>query len=200
MIFLSIRNLNKIYNANTKKECHALKDVNLEFHDKGLIFVIGKSGSGKSTLLNIVGGLDSLTSGDIIYKDVYYSKFKTNDFDDLRKNEMGFIFQDFCLIDNLTVFDNVKAQTILFGDEITDEEIIKMIEDVGLQGFENKLCKELSAGQRQRVAIARAMIKKPSILLCDEPTGNLDYQTSKQILELIRKVSSKTLVLFLYSN
>ena len=200
MIFLSIRNLNKIYNENTKKECHALKDINLEFHDKGLIFVIGKSGSGKSTLLNIVGGLDSLTSGDIIYKDVPYSEFNTTDFDDLRKNEMGFIFQDFCLIDDLTVFDNIKSQTILFGNEIKDEEIIKMIEDVGLSGFENKLCKELSAGQRQRVAIARAMIKKPSILLCDEPTGNLDYQTSKQILELIRKFSSKTLVLLISHN
>ena len=199
MSFLEIKNLTKIY-PKSEHLPPALNDVSLKIEDKGLVFVIGKSGSGKSTFLNLIGGLDAITRGDIVLKDRFYSSYKEKDFNNLRKNEIGFVFQDFSLIDNLSVFENIKLAATI-KDEIVDKDKIRdAIEEVGLKGYENHLTKNLSAGQRQRVAIARAIIKAPEILLCDEPTGNLDFVTSHEILEIIKKISQKSLVILVSHN
>lgn len=199
MSYIEIKNLTKIY---PKSENHlpALNDVSLSINNIGLVFITGKSGSGKSTLLNLIGGLDSPTSGDIIIKGRSYSSFKEDDFNNLRRNEVGFVFQDFSLVDNLSVFDNIKLASTI-KDEIVDKnKVYDAIKEVGLEGYENHLTKDLSAGQRQRVAIARAIIKSPEVLLCDEPTGNLDFVTSHEILNIIKKISKKSLVILVSHN
>ena len=199
MSFLKIDHLTKIY-PKSEHLPPALNDISLNIEDRGLVFVIGKSGSGKSTFLNLIGGLDSITSGDIFLKDRKYSSYKEKDFNNLRQNEIGFVFQDFSLIDNLSVFENIKLAATI-KDEIVDKDKVRAaIEEVGLKGYENHLTKNLSAGQRQRVAIARAIIKAPEILLCDEPTGNLDFVTSHEILDIIRKISKKSLVILVSHN
>ena len=199
MSFLRIEKLGKIY-PKSENLPPALDDINIEINNRGLVFIVGKSGSGKSTLLNLIGGLDAPTSGTIYIKDKAYSSFKEEDFDLLRRNEVGFIFQDFCLIDNLDVYENVKL-ALSIQNKIEDKDaILKAIEDVGLKGYEKHLGKELSAGQRQRVAIARAIVKSPEILLCDEPTGNLDFVTSHEVLQILQSLSKKSLVIIVSHN
>ena len=193
---IEIKNLTKIYRTNKYDEVVALNDVNLTLPNNGLVFILGKSGSGKSTLLNVLGMLDEITSGDILFNGVSISKFK----EDLYRNEyVGFIFQDYSLIENLTVKENIELPLLLKGEEDNGRvsEVLKLID---LEGFENRKISTLSAGQKQRVAIARGYIKKPKILLCDEPTGNLDSVTSSQILDLLKTLSKDTLVVVVSHN
>ena len=200
MAFLSIKNLTKIYHSKNGEDVHALKDINLSFPTKGLVFIVGKSGSGKSTLLNIVGGLDEATSGDVVYQDRPYSEYSHHDFNLLRKYGVGFIFQDFSLVDHLTVYDNLNLALTIRDEELSRDEASAVLREVGLRGYEDRRATELSAGQKQRVAIARAIVKKPKILLCDEPTGNLDFTTSQEVLHFLKNISQNSLVIIVSHN
>lgn len=191
-------NVTKTYKrGKIKKE--ALHSVSLTLPSKGLVFIIGKSGSGKSTLLNILSGLDSFTSGEIYYNDFAYKKKNTKKFDKLHAYEFGFVFQDYCLIEELSVKDNIALGTLKNSSECK-REINNLLELVGLKKYGNKLAKELSGGEKQRIALARALIKKPNVVFCDEPTGNLDMISSEKVLKVLKKVSKNALIIVVTHN
>lgn len=198
---IELKNLTKIYRSNNKKKAKvkAINDVSLMFPSKGLIFIVGKSGSGKSTLLNMIGTLDDISSGDIVVDGHEFSKMKEKDFQEYRSSYLGFIFQDFLLLEEFTVYENVEL-ALNISSESNHKQIMDILTKVGLKDMETKFPSELSGGQRQRVAIARALIKNPKMILCDEPTGNLDYKTSKQILDILKKQSEDKLVLIVSHN
>ena len=196
---IDITALNKIYKSKKRKHCHALKDVNLTLPDAGLVFVLGKSGSGKSTLLNLIGGLDNLSGGRIEVDGNDLSRFKERDFCNYRNTHIGFIFQDYHLIDELTVYENIVFSLNL--RRIEDEGLVKAaLERVGLAGYEERYPTELSGGEQQRVAIARAIVKRPRIILADEPTGNLDTHTATSIVELLKELARDCLILIVSHN
>ncbi|MBR2874810.1 MAG: ATP-binding cassette domain-containing protein, partial [Clostridia bacterium] len=174
---LEIRHLNKTYKSENGKNVKALKDVNLSFGDSGLVFILGKSGSGKSTFLNVVGGLDSFDSGEIVIDGKSSATFSRSDFDSYRNTYLGFIFQEFNVLDNFTVAKNIMLALQLQQKPATDKEVEDILKLVDLEGYGKRHPYELSGGQKQRVAIARALIKSPSIILADEPTGALDDNT-----------------------
>ena len=176
---LEVSHLTKIYKTKGGTPVKALNDVSLKFPETGMVFLLGKSGSGKSTLLNMIGTLDDITSGDLIVDGYNVAEFTPVEQQEYKSCYLGFIFQSFVLLDEFTVYENVKLALDIVGSE-EEERVTKAIKDVGLEGMENKFPNELSGGQRQRVAIARALVKKPGMLLCDEPTGNLDFKTSKK--------------------
>lgn len=197
---IKVEHLTKIYRSSSKQSCKALDDVSFQLPNKGMVFVVGKSGSGKSTLLNILGGLDYATSGEIFIDDIKFSEMNGKDsFDKFRNSYMGFVFQDYYLLEMLTVFENVKFALDL-QHQIDDERVYNTLKVVGLEGFEQRYPKELSGGQQQRVAIARALVKNPSLILADEPTGNLDEATSIQILEILKELSKESLVVIVSHN
>lgn len=196
---IEIAHLNKIYKSKKRKKCHALKDINLTLPDNGLVFVLGKSGSGKSTLLNLIGGLDNITSGSITVDGNNLSKFREKAFCNYRNTHIGFIFQDYHLIDELTVYDNIALSLNL--RRIKDKEAVsKALAKVDLAGYEDRYPTELSGGEQQRVAIARAIVKKPRIILADEPTGNLDTNTATAIVTLLKELSKECLILIVSHN
>ena len=194
---LNIKSLVKLYKKNrtNKQDVYALNKVDLSFAKNELVFIVGKSGSGKSTLLNIIGSLDKPTSGEVYFYNKPYSKMKGKDIDALRQN-IAFIFQDFALIEEFNVFDNIK----MARSDVSDNEVLEALEKVELSGFENRKINTLSAGQKQRVSIARAIVKKPKVILCDEPTGNLDFITSQAILKCLKNISKDVLVLLVSHN
>lgn len=196
---IKLSKLTKTYKSKNKTFCNALDEISFVLPDKGFVFIIGKSGSGKSTLLNMIGGLDSKTSGDIIVDDKYITNFKTSEYDNYRNDYVGFIFQDFHLIDDLTIFENINLALSLQGIK-DDESIIEALKKVDLEGYQDRFPKELSGGQKQRVAIARAIVKNPKIILADEPTGNLDKVTTTQILDLLKELSKEILVCIVSHN
>ena len=160
-----------------------------------MVFVVGKSGCGKSTLLNILGGLDKPTSGEVIFEGKKVCYDKEEYLDEYRKNHIGFVFQDHLLVDDLTVKENVKNVIDLQGKNVSDDEILSVLKSVGIDDIADKLPNTLSGGQRQRVAIARALIKKPSVILADEPTGNLDSESGKIVFDILKEISKTTLVI-----
>lgn len=197
---IEIKKLTKIYKSSSRQSCKALDDISFKLPNKGMVFVVGKSGSGKSTLLNLLGGLDNATSGEIFIDNIKFSEMGGKEsFDKFRNSYMGFVFQDYYLIDMLTVFENVKFALDL-QHQIDDEKVYQTLKIVGLEGFENRYPKELSGGQQQRVAIARALVKNPSLILADEPTGNLDEVTSIQILDILKTLSKNSLVVIVSHN
>ncbi len=196
---IELRNVTKVYNKNKRKECVALKGLSFTLPDKGMVFILGKSGCGKSTLLNLLGGLDSATEGSIIVDGNELSSIATLDGDFFRSSYAGFVFQDFCLLDRLTVAQNVRLSLDLLG--IPDNgEVAKRLSDVEIEEHADKYPRELSGGQCQRVAIARALVKSPRLILADEPTGNLDSKTAKQVLDILKELSRKRLVLIVSHN
>lgn len=196
---IKVENLTKVYKSKKKDKCVALNNVSFTLDEQGFVFIIGKSGSGKTTLLGLIGGLDNITSGDVFINGNAFSKFKNKDYVYYRNEMIGYVFQDFHLIDELTVSENIalslELQKIKPQDEIT-----KALFNVGLSGYENRYPKELSGGEKQRVAIARALVKNPKIILADEPTGNLDTKTTTQILSLLKELSKDRLVLMVSHN
>ena len=194
-----ITSLNKIYKSKKRKTCHALKNINLTLPDTGLVFVLGKSGSGKSTLLNLIGGLDNISSGSIEVDGNDLSCFSESSFCDYRNSHVGFIFQDYHLIDELTVYENIVLSLNLRRME--DKELVSgALAKVDLAGYEDRYPTELSGGEQQRVAIARAIVKTPRIILADEPTGNLDTYTARTIVELLKDLSRDCLILIVSHN
>ena len=194
---IQIINLTKIYKSKNKIECKALDNINLTLPDKGLIFIVGKSGSGKSTLLNMISGLDNITNGEIISDGNYLSKMTKDDFDKYLSTYIGFVFQDYRLIDDLTIKQNIELALNIAGEK---GDIDAYLSAVDLKGYENRFPKELSGGQKQRVAIVRALIKKPEVILADEPTGNLDAKTTIQVLNILKEISKEKLVIVVSHN
>lgn len=190
---LQVINLSKVYKSKGKHECLALDNVSFNLPSKGMVFIVGKSGSGKSTLLNMLSGLDKITAGEIIAKGNKFSQFSERDYDNYRNSFVGFVFQDFCLMEGLTVEENVKLSLDLQSNT-NENSVLTTLKQVGLNGYESRFPRELSGGQKQRVAIARALVKNPDIILADEPTGNLDSVTSVQVLNLFKKLSKNKLV------
>lgn len=192
---LKIKGLDKIYKSKKGEEVKALTQVNLEFPEKGMIFILGKSGSGKSTLLNILGGLDNYDAGEIIINGKSSKDFKQADLDSYRNTYLGFIFQEFNLLDNFSVFDNIGIALELQHEKPSTDKINDVLKKVDLEGLGNRKPNELSGGQRQRVAIARTLIKNPKIILADEPTGSLDSETGISILKTLKELSKDKLVI-----
>ena len=196
---IKITSLCKVYRSKKLKRCYALNGIDLTLPDAGLVFVLGKSGSGKSTLLNLIGGLDKITSGTIEVDGNDISNISERRMCNYRNSHVGFIFQDYHLIEELTVYDNILLSLNLrrmkdYGD------VSQALARVGLAGYENRYPSELSGGERQRVAIARAIVKEPRIILADEPTGNLDPQTATSIIALLRELSKNHLILVVSHN
>ena len=192
---LELKNINKTYTAKKTNSTEALKNININFNNTGLVFILGKSGCGKSTLLNILGGLDTPTSGEIIFKGKSLNSFKSKDYDSYRNTSIGFVFQEYNLIEKYNVFDNVAFALKLQNDKIDENLVFNVLEKVGLKEFAKRNINELSGGQKQRVAIARALVKNPSIILADEPTGNLDSESSKMIFDILKSLSLERLVI-----
>ena len=192
---LEIRNVTKVYRSKTGEEVRALDNVSINFPESGMVFILGKSGSGKSTLLNVMGGLDSYDSGEFIIKGKSSNDFAGSDFDAYRNTFIGFIFQEYNVLDDFTVGANIGLALELQGKKATEEKINAILSSVDLLNYANRKPNELSGGQKQRVAIARALVKEPQIIMADEPTGALDSNTGKQIFDTLKELSKTKLVL-----
>ena len=192
---LETKNLVKVYKPKKGVPVKALDGVSLKFPDTGMVFLLGKSGSGKSTLLNVLGGLDNYNSGEIVIKEVSSKKFKQSHFDSYRNTYVGFIFQEYNILEEFTVGANIALALELQGKKATDAVINEILEQVDLQGYGSRRPNELSGGQKQRVAIARALVKNPKIIMADEPTGALDSRTGKQVFDTLKKLSQTKLVI-----
>ncbi len=194
---LEVKNLSKIYKATVKNgvETKALDNVSLTFPEKGMVFLLGKSGSGKSTLLNVCGGLDSPTSGEIIVKGKSSKTFSQSDFDSYRNTFIGFIFQEYNILNEFSVEDNIALALELQGKPKDKKVIAELLKEVDLEGFARRKPNTLSGGQKQRIAIARALVKSPEIIMADEPTGALDSATGKQVFDTLKKLSADKLVI-----
>lgn len=180
-----VRGVSKIYQMG-EVEVHALRAVDLDLYEGELTVLLGASGSGKSTLLNIIGGLDVPTSGEVIFRDHNLTKADDAALTEYRRDHVGFVFQFYNLIPSLTALENVQLITEIAAHPMRAEDALEM---VGLKERLNHFPAQLSGGEQQRVAIARAVAKQPDVLLCDEPTGALDYKTGKIVLEVIEKVN-----------
>ncbi|NLG82431.1 MAG: ATP-binding cassette domain-containing protein [Bacilli bacterium] len=180
----------------------ALKDINLDFKDDHFVCILGKSGSGKTTLLNIIGGLDNPSSGHMVINGELTTKFTTTQWDYFRNYKIGFIFQNFSLIEHLTVLDNVKLAIKLQGikEQEAKERALAMLEKVHILAQAHKLPSQLSGGERQRVAIARALVNNPEVILADEPTGNLDKKNANEVLKILKEISEEKLVIMVTHN
>ena len=192
---LEIRGVTKIYRSKTGEEVKALDNVSINFPEQGMVFILGKSGSGKSTLLNVMGGLDSYDSGEFIIKGKSSNDFQGSDFDAYRNTFIGFIFQEYNVLDDFTVGANIGLALELQGKKATEEKINEILASVDLLNYAHRKPNELSGGQKQRVAIARALVKEPQIIMADEPTGALDSNTGKQIFDTLKELSKTELVL-----
>lgn len=192
---LETKNLKKVYKTKKGVSVNALNGVSIKFPEKGLVFLLGKSGSGKSTLLNLLGGLDKYDEGEIIIKGVSSKDFNQSHFDSYRNTYVGFIFQEYNVLEEFTVGANIALAIELQGRKASDEEINSILTKVDLEGYGDRKPNELSGGQKQRVAIARALVKNPQIIMADEPTGALDSKTGKQVLDTLKKLSEEKLVI-----
>ena len=187
MAKISVEHLSKIYNKGKENEVVALNDVSFEAEEGEFIVIIGPSGAGKSTLLNLLGGMDVVTSGSYWIGEQDASKFSPKQLQLLRRDKIGFVFQFYNLMPNLTALENVALASSVVSNGFDPK---KILEDVGLGKRLSNFPSELSGGEQQRVAIARALVKNPELLLCDEPTGALDSKTGASIIKLLTDVSA----------
>lgn len=197
-MFLQVDSLSKVYGSDDNKSI-VLNKISFFLEKGSLCTLLGPSGSGKSTLLNAIGGLESCQEGSILIDNTDITKLKANPLGEYRRNHLGFVFQFYNLIPDLTVAENIQVGSFIGKDCLDLDTLIKNLD---LWEHRNKFPKQLSGGQQQRCAIGRALIKKPDLLLCDEPTGALDYKTSKDILALIQKINKeyKTTVIMATHN
>ena len=196
---IKVEKLTKIFKSKNKEKTKALDNISFELPNSGFVFIIGQSGSGKTTLLNMIAAIDNFNSGKIVVDGLDITSLKRSQADYYRNEKIGFVFQDYQLFEELTVFENVKL-ALDFKNEFDKQKVLDAIKSVGLAGFENRYPKELSGGEKQRVAIARAIVKNPSIVLADEPTGNLDVDTTREILNILKEISKTKLVLIVSHN
>jgi len=190
MNILSTHNLTKTYGTGDNV-VHALTDVSLDIEEGKFVSIIGSSGSGKSTLLNLLGGLDRPTSGDVILDGKAIFEMDDEALTIFRRRKIGFVFQNYNLVPILNVYENIVLPIELDGTKIDTAYVDKIMDVLGLSEKKFSMPNQLSGGQQQRVAIARALIHKPKVLLCDEPTGNLDSQSGKEVLRLLRELQSE---------
>ena len=195
---LKLENVNKYFNKNKPNEIHVLNNVSLDFDKTGLVAILGPSGSGKTTLLNLIGGLDKVDDGEIYINGKKITNSHSDSVDKIRNLNIGYIFQDYKLIDNISVYENIAISLKMIGEK--DERKIKknvqyVLEAVNMYRYRYRLAKTLSGGQKQRVAIARAIIKNPNIIIADEPTGNLDSKNSIAVMDILKSISKEKLVI-----
>jgi len=200
---IKITDLVKIYRTE-EIETMALNKMNLEVNEREFVAVMGPSGCGKSTLLNILGMLDEATSGSFVFNGIEVSKFSENKRSDLRKANIGFVFQNFNLIDELTVFENVELPLVYNHIKSADRKrmVEKALEQVQMMHRRNHFPAQLSGGQQQRVAVARAVVNNPKLILADEPTGNLDSKNGADVMQLLTSLNDRgtTIVMVTHSE
>lgn len=196
-MFLSVSNLTKSYNKGIIT--HVLKGVNLNMERGEIGVILGPSGSGKSTLMNIIGGVDRAESGTVEVDGRCITDLNDNELVDYRRESVGFVFQFYNLVPNLTAAENIEVVSNISKNPLKTEEVLSA---VGLSDKKNRFPRELSGGEQQRVSIARAIVKNPKLLLCDEPTGALDLETSHGVLSLLQKVNARfgTTILMITHN
>lgn len=195
---IRLTNVNKYFNKRKSNQIHVINNTSIELEDKGLVVFLGNSGCGKTTLLNAIGGLDKVDSGEILIDNKPFTKIRGGKKDEIRNEYIGYIFQNFNLIEDKSVFFNVEIVLRMMG--IRDKEEIKkrvlfILEKVGIERYKNRPVKALSGGERQRVGIARALVKSPKIIIADEPTGNLDSKNTIEIMNIIKAISKEKLVI-----
>ena len=188
MAFVEFNNVGKTYHMG-EVEINALHDATFQVEKGELVVIVGPSGAGKTTLLNILGGMDQLSCGTVLLDGQEISAMNRKQLTEYRRHDVGFVFQFYNLIGNLTALENVELANQICKDPLPAEQILK---DVGLEARMKNFPSQLSGGEQQRVAIARALAKNPKLLLCDEPTGALDYQTGKAILQLLQDTGRRT--------
>ena len=191
---IELKNINKIYGEKTPNPTQVLFDLSLSFEESTFNSIIGQSGSGKSTLLNILGTLDKATSGDVLINNKNTQKMSKNELSNLRNEAIGFIFQFHYLLPEFTALENVLMPYRISKKPITKEvteRANELLDIVGLSKVKNNLAMNMSGGQQQRVAIARSLINNPKIILADEPTGNLDSDSTEQVYELLREINQR---------
>ncbi len=194
-------NITKNYSDNGVM-VHAVRGIDLEITKREFTAIVGPSGSGKTTFLNIISGLDSATEGKVWLNDRLLSEMSGKELSDFRRDNIGFIFQAYNLIPVLTVEENVEYIMLIqdVPKQERHERVLKILEEVGLSGYENRRPTQLSGGQQQRVAVARAMVSQPALILADEPTANLDSKTSGELLDMMRELNERTGMTFVFST
>lgn len=185
MSYIQLNEVSKKYRSG-QSEIIANDKISFSLDEGRLLIIVGASGAGKTTLLNIIGGMEKASSGDILIDGKNLSKLNENELTKYRRDDVGFVFQHYNLIPNLTALENVELASEISKDSLKADEVL---DQVGLSKREGNFPSQLSGGEQQRVAIARALAKNPKLLLCDEPTGALDYQTGKNILKLLQDAS-----------
>lgn len=193
---IKLINVNKYYQSGNEK-IHAVRDFSVTFPEKGLVFILGPSGSGKSTLLNLLGGLDKPDEGEIWVENYNLALLSKKEKNDYLNSYLGFVFQEYNILKDLTLKENISLPLEIQNIKAKKrkELLNKVIEDVELTGLENRKVSQLSGGQKQRIAIARAVVKNPNLIIADEPTGNLDSETSSTIFELFKKLAKERLII-----
>ncbi len=202
MAIVSLKNIKKSY-VKGAIEVKALKGITLDIQKGEFTVLAGPSGSGKTTLLNIIGAMDSATSGNVVVDGIDLSLLKPKDASVFRREKIGFIFQDYSLIPVLTVYENVEFSLDLLGtyDKSTKRKMVETIlKEMDIYELKDRRPSEISGGQQQRVAVARALVKKPSIILADEPTANLDSVTGEAILAMMKKLNEEYNITFIFSS
>ena len=198
---ISVKDVKRVYQTG-ETEVNALRGVSLDIEQGEFMSIAGPSGSGKTTLLNLIGCIDKMDGGEISIKGIAVSKMKKKEKTNFRRKNLGFIFQTYNLIPVLTAYENVAFVLSLLN--LSEKEIkdrtMEILKEVGLGGMENRRPGKLSGGQQQRVAIARALVKSPEIVLADEPTANLDSDTGREILELMKTMNKKHKTTFIFST
>lgn len=185
--YITFKNVSKFYQINSQK-IKALDQVSFSIQEGEFCVVVGESGAGKTTILNILGGMDHLSSGEVKVANIAISNMNSFDLTKYRRESVGFVFQFYNLVQNLTALENVELATEICSNPLDPKTILK---EVGLENRLNNFSSQLSGGEQQRVSIARALAKNPKMLLCDEPTGALDYKTGKNILSLLKETCKK---------
>lgn len=193
MQILQAKNISKVYGSNKNKKYTALKNISFEVDEGEFIGIMGASGSGKTTLLNIVGSIDKLTTGTLIMNEKDISTLKRNQLSKHRREKIGFIFQDYNLLESMTLEENIILPLALSGEDNKkiQEKLFVIARDLGIIEVLDKYPYEVSGGEQQRAAACRALITNPNIILADEPTGNLDSKSSKQLLKLLEHINKK---------
>ena len=196
---ITMTNVTKTYKSGDS-ETYALKEINLTIDEGEFVVILGPSGSGKSTLLNVISGLDSVTSGKITFRDEELTELSEDEMTEFRRRHLGFIFQQYNLLQNLNVYENIQIGSDIGTDPL---DIDELLQKVGLENARNKYPNQLSGGEQQRVSIVRSLAKNPDIIFCDEPTGSLDEQNSKKILQMLQDLNvayKKTIIVITHNT